>query len=824
MRRDGVAVAKFFAVVAAFICVATPVNAASKTCTWTGEAGDGLWRSAGNWDVRVPVDGDSVAFNNGKENRIDLTGVKVSLLTMTIGEENGADSLRTHVSLVGGSLSTSSSVKLFNGSSLSVQGGAFTVDGNIYVNDNTRMLVGGGGSVAAVKIIVGADSIFEMNESKVVGRLCPKRDSTVRMTPGSEFKTKGAEPEIAPPVIFDITGGRYVVGRDTSPDKLMRCQTFPGDYGFIDKLDEYVIEYPAGGEMFVKNPARIDKTSISWVDEAVFRMKGGSVDVPVTNLIVNAVPSSGLARQIMVSPDSTVCLNKSTDADVQFLCRNLVLGAGSVTILPVFPTLLASYGASSIDPTAVIRLEVDESVLNGNSGSTFPVLFASSADRDLSPTQFAFSSQLSDGSSWRVACVGPYAYLTDGKTPDSTESNTWTGKGGNANWSTSGNWHESGPGNVPSFAGEKRTCINVDVDTASGKSFRFKPACAAPFIIDSDCGKVVTLNRTAPSLGTTASSIYSGSRYPVVFRLPVTMTADDSPDIVFTVCSDGGDGQIGGAFGYVAFMDELRLGKRTFSFCGDVLVGASAAVGSILFNSPRLPDVTRATTLHVVEGGSMSVGMQSHNIEVKSSMVVEGGGSLVFADGAFTYSTIENEHVVDGLLDIRAPFSGSVGIAFTGTGVVNIARAVAPSTGTSIVKFSGGVTLKVSEWETDLITLAIPAGEIATLDVESVAIGFPGNLITVGRNAKLVKAGSGPLKFAAPVTVDGVVDVQSGSIALAGALKEASTSGYVDVLTAADITGTVDVPEGYAFCVVENPEGGKTVCIKRKKGLVFVVK
>jgi hypothetical protein len=553
-------------------------------------------------------------------------------------------------------------------------------------------------------------------------------------------------------------------------------------------------------------------------------MGGGSVDAPVSSLTVNAMPSPGLARQIMIAPDSAVRLEKSSRANVQFLCRNLVLGAGSVTSLPRFPTLLASYGSSSVDPTAVIRLEVDESGLNGKSGTTFPVLFASPADRDLSPAQFTFNSQLGDGSAWRVACVGPYAYLTDGKTPDSAKSNTWTGKGGDANWSTSGNWMGEGPGNVPSFAGEKQTCINVDVDTASGKSFRFNPACAAPFIIDSDCGKVVTLNRTALTLGPTASSIYSGSRYPVVFRLPVTMSADDKADVVFTVCSDGGNDDTGGAFGYVAFMDELSLGKRTFSFCGDVIVGASASVGSIMFNSPRLSDVTRATSLHVVDGGSMNVGMQSHDLAVAASMVVEGGGSLVFADGAFTYSEVENEHVVDGLLDIRAPFSGSVDIAFTGTGVVNIARAVAPSAGASVVKLSGGVTLKVSEWETDRITLSIPSGETATLDVEAVATGFSGGLIEVGRDAKLVKAGLGSLKFASPVTVDGVVDVQSGGIAVDGALKEASSNGYVDVLTAADITGTVEVPEGYAFCIVESPEGGKTVRIRRKKGLVFVIK
>ena len=37
-----------------------PVFAAS-TITWNGEAGDGLWHTAGNWDLaQVPMDGDSV--------------------------------------------------------------------------------------------------------------------------------------------------------------------------------------------------------------------------------------------------------------------------------------------------------------------------------------------------------------------------------------------------------------------------------------------------------------------------------------------------------------------------------------------------------------------------------------------------------------------------------------------------------------------------------------------------------------------------------------------------------------------------------------------
>lgn len=44
------------------------VLAGGDTLTWTGEAGDGSWHNAGNWDLeRVPVEGDCVIIPESEE-------------------------------------------------------------------------------------------------------------------------------------------------------------------------------------------------------------------------------------------------------------------------------------------------------------------------------------------------------------------------------------------------------------------------------------------------------------------------------------------------------------------------------------------------------------------------------------------------------------------------------------------------------------------------------------------------------------------------------------------------------------------------------------
>jgi len=808
------------------VCAACVAHADPRNCYWTGAACDGLWSSEGNWNPRVPLDMDLVYFNNAGTCRIDLSGVDVSLTAVCVGGEGVSGN---NVTFVGGRVAVvASSSKIFPGNSLTVEGGSFVNNSTVYLYMDGGLHVRAGGYFETIKLNVSTNSVFELDHSSATGRLSMDPYATFRMTPGSEFKTQGGRPEAYDTDVFDVTGGRYVVGSNTQANYFSNCVKFPNQWGFADKLDEFVVEYASGGRMCVGKLANSSLENISWVNETVFKMEGGAAGATVTNQLLKAVPTPGLARSVEIAPGTEAILQKDSDARVQFLARNLVLGAGSTTVLQTFSTVLASYGSSSLDPTAAIRICVDESSLNASySGRTFPVLMGAPDGQDISASMFSIEPQLSAGSPWHVACVGPFAYLTDGTTPDATTSGCWTGNGGDANWSTSGNWVGSA-GNAPTFAGEKRTRVNVDEDNVNGKAFRFNTSCAAPFIIESDCGKVITVNRSATAVNNSSSSIWSGSRYPVVFRLPVTMSAADSAGTVFAVCSDGGDNVTpssveNATVGYVAFMDSLNLGSRTFSFCGEVMIGGTATVGSLCFYERRINIITRATALHVLRGGSLTVGSQAHEINVPAAMFVEGGGTLTFAGGAFTYSTEENEHVVDGLLDIQAPFSGSEDISFTGTGVVNVARAVAPSSGSSVVRLSGGVTLKAAAWETDRISLQVPVGETASIFVEDGATCSFGDLIAVGRDAKLRKTGPGPLNFSSPASVDGAVEVQSGTIGVVGALKEATANGYVDVLTAADIVGDIHVPKGYAMRIAKTPAGLKVLRMRAKKGVVVVV-
>jgi hypothetical protein len=57
-----------------------PALAAENTITWTGEAGDGLWHTAGNWDLeRVPEEGDYVIISDSSVVEVNGNTAPVTL-------------------------------------------------------------------------------------------------------------------------------------------------------------------------------------------------------------------------------------------------------------------------------------------------------------------------------------------------------------------------------------------------------------------------------------------------------------------------------------------------------------------------------------------------------------------------------------------------------------------------------------------------------------------------------------------------------------------------------------------------------------------------
>lgn len=280
---------------------------------------------------------------------------------------------------------------------------------------------------------------------------------------------------------------------------------------------------------------------------------------------------------------------------------------------------------------------------------------------------------------------------------------------------------------------------------------------------------------------------------------------------------------IGGANGssYVALMNGLQLGKKMLSVQGELLIGGVATAGTVRVVAPG--SYARGTVLHVLNGGNMTVGNQTNEIAVASSIVVAPGGSLTFAAGtsaAFRYKTVANEHVVDGLLEIQAPFSGSADIGFIGTGVVNTASIVDPESGSSTVRLAGGITLKNAAWNAENIKLAVPVGESAVVTNTGSAAFELAKVSEVGTDATLTLQ-TDALKFSeVGKSVDGIVRIAANSLVITDDIAATAKSGYVNLLTAQDIVGELTAPEGYAFQLEDNGTS-KTLKIRQRVGMMF---
>ncbi|MCB0644943.1 MAG: hypothetical protein KDC44_25025, partial [Phaeodactylibacter sp.] len=57
---------KFLKVLLLLLCCTVAINAGAATVTWDGDAGDGLWNTAANWDGDIlPTATDDVVIDNG---------------------------------------------------------------------------------------------------------------------------------------------------------------------------------------------------------------------------------------------------------------------------------------------------------------------------------------------------------------------------------------------------------------------------------------------------------------------------------------------------------------------------------------------------------------------------------------------------------------------------------------------------------------------------------------------------------------------------------------------------------------------------------------
>jgi len=528
--------------------------------------------------------------------------------------------------------------------------------------------------------------------------------------------------------------------------------------------------------------------------------------VVVTNQFLAELPSDGLIRSFEVTAGTRNRLYKKDT--LKFRMRNCTLGDNSeVELIDKYATIL-TYGSARVSPTAKIKLGYADSDLE--TGKTYPLFIGSPNGLDLKSTQF--ETGFANDSQWSVACLGQCAWLKDPNVPGSAAASdvaVWTGGGADNKFSTAANWDLTGSTETKKvcvFDSDRQSVINIDKAITISKRMEFATGCAAPFVITNN---QVGFSRASDG------GITSYSKYPVIYWTKVKgAQSTDAPTSIMNVIADYS--------GYIAFMNDYDLGKKTLAMRGEVFFGGKASVGTVRLNAKQ-PNA-RATALHVLDGGEMTSGCQSNEITVASSIIVEGGGKLVVSnqtDAAFRYSTVENNHVVDGLLDIQAPFSGSANIGFIGTGVVNIASIVDPETGSSVVKLAGGVTLKNTAWTAENISLAVVTGETATVVNNGSSAFDLKHVNSIGRDAELALA-TDALKFSeADKAVDGIVKIDTDAIELSDDLAQAARSGFVTLLTAQDIIGELPTIDGYVMQIDDNGSS-KALKIRQRTGMMFI--
>jgi alpha-tubulin suppressor-like RCC1 family protein len=119
---------------------------AASTITWNGGAGDGLWHTAGNWDLeQVPIDGDYVIIPESSE--VEYAGGETSVrlncagnLTVSGGTLKITNpSLYENSSLINGKLDGEGDITITEESNLLWNGGSIEGSGSLIIENNANL-------------------------------------------------------------------------------------------------------------------------------------------------------------------------------------------------------------------------------------------------------------------------------------------------------------------------------------------------------------------------------------------------------------------------------------------------------------------------------------------------------------------------------------------------------------------------------------------------------------------------------------------------------------------------------------------------------------
>lgn len=780
-------------------------QASADDVKWIGGA-MGRWSDGSNWTGKAPPGEDDWAhFPIGTSCTVDLEGADIKVALLYVGSSDDGNLEESPVVLTGGgkfSTVMGSSSRVYNNRKLVLDGvDAYFTGSQFGIQEGATLQLRNGASIeAASTFAVATNGVFDIGSCSAVGKLTMLDGALLRMREGGSL-TLDKGPSIADGTPrFDVTGGRIV--SNTGDNQVQANQVAMFAVNTLNGAVELGVCDVNGSYMVLKNYTTASPTSAGAGDDTVVEISnGGSKDFTVSEIPLAPL----ITRSLLVGEGTSLDLTGVKNAAIYTIFRHLSFGADSTNSFDrfaandKFDNWLVATETSEVDPTAQFKVGVERAP---TSGTTYPLLIGAAGGSELSAAQFELVPGTDvDLTGWDVKCVGPFAYLADGKYTPLTESGAWIG-GSSGKWSDPMNWVGGSAASAPIFSGERNTVVTNDSTTkVSVKGLRFRNNCA-PFILRGDG---IEFNRSIVSLGSSCS-LYGVSKYPTVFELPISLSVAGT----CTVAADGA--------GPFAFMGGLDLAGKTLLMRGDVMIGSTATMATLDFAVPV--SNARGTALHVLSNGNVTVSAQANEIATAASIFVAKGGTMTYSGGAFVYGTVENVHAVDGLLEIQCPFSGTCGITFLGEGTVKLAQVVAPESGSSVVTLKGGVTLEPGSWATEAVSLAVAENGTASIKVDE---AFTLNCaLTGGIRSHLRKAGAGVLNFPKACVFPGEFKVVEGTVGVTGDLAAAAEEGFVDVLTAKELTGDISVPDGYKFKLAGNPDGSTTLKIAKKGGLMLI--
>ena len=511
----------------------------------------------------------------------------------------------------------------------------------------------------------------------------------------------------------------------------------------------------------------------TYADASLVVTGGGTV-----NLVQQRTINSKPFNSVTVEANTTLNLTNTTDStDMPLYADSLTLGPNAtlnMTIGGFGSNTNAVYASRwNVDPTAHINVIVPDTF----GGGAVPVLVDMGSNNMADLTDRITISGAASGDRL-VRSDGSFVFVRKVVTSaDGTYPCEWTGRGSSANWNVVGNWHDGvGPkaGAICAFGAEDDvTTTRFDKCVDNGSTvvrLLFRDTATSSF----------TVNGNSLTYSDNGASIVSYSALP-------QHVANPSRSMGHIAFSAAGLGPLifDGAF-------TSKAHNKNMYILGDIRTTASNAQWPIL-SLGALRSAKPWMTRLFVAGGNMTFTNQTLSFTTAgASLRVARGAKLTFKNGTsaakYQWTQSPARIIVDGTLDLQAPFVGGADQTYGGEGTLKVA-ALTPSAAATRVTLSDTLTLdSPAAWPTvnadgaeTPLKLAVSSGRpvvhAANGWTYGPAAGTTTSTTPTDRTAYIrvgatlaVEPGGGVATFADPVAGPGTLEITNGTLMVTGGI------------------------------------------------------